>query len=97
MADLPKLTELSADSIRISTQRRMVRVDDASEETEQCYLTIEGSPEGFQWLSQHFSSLAKSAERNEGPAGNIVAARDFKNDPVKLENWDSLDFHCENL
>lgn len=96
MADLPKLSELPADSIQITTQRRMVRINDANEETEQCYLTIQGSPEGFRWLSQHLNALAKSAEKHGGTSGNIVAPWDFKNDPIKLAPWDSLEFNCAN-
>ena len=95
MADQPKLSELPAHCIRISTHRRMVRIDDAAEETQQCYLTIEGSPAGFRWLSQHFNSLANSADNRGGSSGNIVSPWDFKNDPINLEGWDSIDFKCE--
>ena len=94
MARSPKLSELPARCIQISTQRGLVRIDDAREETEQCYLTIQGSPAGLRWLSRHLNSLADSAE-NAGSSGNIVAPRDFKNCPIELEGWDSLDFHCE--
>lgn len=94
MTGLPKLSELPAHSIQIATQSQVVRINDENEETEQCYLTFRGSPEGFRWLSEHFGSLAKSAEKH-GNAGNIVAAWDFKNDPIKLDDWDSLDFLCK--
>ena len=94
MTQRKQLSELDADSIRITSERRMVRIDDATEEVEQCYLEFRGTPEGFRWLSQHFSSLAKSAE-NQGSSGNIVAAWDFKNSPIALGEWDSLDFHCK--
>ena len=95
MVRSPKISELPTHCIQISTHRRMVRIDDAIEETEQCYLTIEGSPDGLRWLSQHLSSLADGAER-DGSSGNIVAPWDLKNEPIKLEGWDSLDFHCES-
>ena len=89
------ISEMKAGSIHIRTERRMVKLDDATEEVEQCYLTISGTPEGFQWLSQHFRSLANSASRG-GSAANIVAAWDFKNRPVTLDEWDSIDFSCKN-
>ena len=89
-----KLSELPSGSLQIATQRRMVRIDDADEETEQCYLTIDGSPEGLRWLARHLNSLATTAENNSGAYGNIVAPWDFQNDSIKLEGWDSLDFHC---
>lgn len=95
MTNVPKINELSAGSICITTQRRAVRIDDAQEETEHCYLTIEGSPDGFRWLAQHFDALANSSEKHGGSAGNIVAPWDFKNEPIKLEGWDSIDFHCQ--
>lgn len=90
-----KLSELPSGSIEITSQRRMVRIDDAVEETEQCYLTIEGSPEGLRWFARHLNSLATTAEHGSGAYGNIVAPSDFQNDPIKLEQWDSLDFHCK--
>ena len=89
------LSELPSGSIQITTQRRMVRLDDAVDETEQCYLTIEGSPEGLRWFARHLDSLATTAENNSGAYGNIVAPWDFKNEPIKLKEWDSLDFHCK--
>ena len=89
------ISELKAGSIHIRTERRMVKLDDATEEVEQRYLTISGTPEGFQWLSQHFRSLANSASRG-GSAANIVAPWDFKNRPVTLDEWDSIDFSCKN-
>ena len=88
-----KLIELPAGSIRIATHRRKVRIDEETEETEQCYLTVEGSPDGFRWLSQHCNSLAVSASKG-GSAANIVAAWDFKNNPIELDEWDSIDFSC---
>ena len=88
------ISELKAGSIHIRTERRMVKLDDAPQEVEQCYLTISGTPDGFQWLSQHFKSLANSASR-AGAAANIVAAWDFKNRPVILDGWDSVDFSCQ--
>ena len=94
MTQSPDLNELPIGSLQISTQRRMVRIDDAIEEAPQCYLTIEGSPEGLRWLAQHLESLAKSAEKHSGSAGNIVAPWDFKNEPIDLVDWDSIDFHC---
>ena len=93
MTQRKKLSELDAHSIRITTERRMVRIDDAKHEVEQIYLNFKETPDGFRWLSQHFGSLAKSAENN-GPSGNTVAAWDFKNSPIALGEWDSLDFHC---
>ncbi len=89
-----KLSELPSGSIQITTRRRMVRVDDADEETEQCYLTIEGSPAGLRWFARHLDSLATTAENNGGAYSNIVAPCDFQNKPINLEEWDSLDFHC---
>ena len=94
MPERKQITELASGSIRIATERRMVRIDDAIEEVEQCYLKFRGTPEGFRWLSQHFNSLAKSAE-NHGSSGNIVAAWDFKNAPIALDGWYSLDFQCK--
>lgn len=72
----------------------MVRIDDAEEETDHCYLTIEGSPDGIRWLARHLESLAATAENHSGAYGNIVAPWDFKNAPITLEGWDSLDFYC---
>ena len=71
----------------------MVRIDDATEESEQCYLTFDGTPEGFRWLARHFESLANSASRH-GSASNIVAPWDFENAPIDLKGWDSMDFTC---
>jgi hypothetical protein len=90
-----KLSELPTGSIQITTRHRMVRIDDAVEETSQCYLTIEGSPEGLRWLARHLNSLATTAENSDGAYGNIVAPWDFQNEPIKLEEWDSIDFHCK--
>ena len=72
MAGSIKLTELPAGSIRIATHRRKVRIDEATEETEQCYLTVEGSPDGFRWLSQHFNSLAVSASKGGNAATSLL-------------------------
>ncbi len=90
----PKLSELPTGCIQIATDRRMVRIDDAKEETEHCYLMIEGSPAGLRWLSRHLESLARRVEEGATGAGNIVAPWDFKNAPIDLDGWDSIDFHC---
>ena len=96
MSGRPKINELAAESLRIKTCRRQVRINDTTEETEQSYLTIEGSPDGFRWLSNHLASLAKSAEQHSVGVGNIVAAWDFQNVPINLDGWNSIDFHCKN-
>lgn len=94
MTDSTKFTELPSGSIKISTQRRMVRIDDATEETEQSYLTIESSPDGFRWLAQYFDSLAISAEKG-GHCGSIIAPWDFTNKPIELDGWDSIECLCK--
>ena len=87
------LSDLPPSCINISTHRRFVRIDDATEESEQCYLTFDGTPEGFRWLARHFESLANSASQH-GTASNIVAPWDFENAPIDLKDWDSMDFTC---
>lgn len=72
----------------------MVRIDGDTKESEQNYLTIDGSPDGLRWFSRHLESLARSAERNSCSSGNILAPRDFRNEPILLDGWDAIDFHC---
>jgi hypothetical protein len=72
----------------------MVRIDDATTETEQHYLTIDGSPVGLRWLARHLDSLAESTEQNSRSSGNIVAPWDFANEPLLLDGWDALDVQC---
>ena len=88
------LSELSASSLSFSSQQRMVRIDDSPDEQQQIYLTLEGTPAGFRWLASHLEEMARSVEANGRGCGNIVAPWDFKNHPIKMEGWDSLDFHC---
>ena len=88
------LSELSASSPSFSSQQRMVRIDDSPDEQQQIYLTLEGTPAGFLWLANHLEEMARSVEANGRSCGNIVAPWDFKNQPIKMEGWDSLDFHC---
>ena len=94
MASKTLLSQLAANSLNISSQQRMVRIDDSPDEQEQIYLTVEGTPAGFRWLASHLEEMARSVEANRGACSNIVAPRNFKNQPIKMKHWDSLDFHC---
>lgn len=91
---LTKLTQLPTRSIRIAAERRVVRIDDATTETEQHYLTIAGSPDGLRWLARNLNSLAASTEQSSRSSGNIVAPWDFSNEPILLDGWDAIDFYC---
>ena len=90
-----KLSELPAASLAISSHKCLVRIDDAPEKIEQTYLKIEGSPDGFRWLANHLEQMAKSTERDQIDNSNILAPWDFKNKPVKMAEWDSLEFGCK--
>ena len=90
-----KLSQLPKHCLKFATQRRMVHIDDRSEEQLQAYLTFAGTPDGLRWLARHLMMMAESAEAN-GDASNIVAPWDFENQPIDLDGWDAIDFHCRD-
>ena len=93
MSPSDPLSELAKDSICFSSQTQMVRLDDATEEVEQTYLTLAGTPEGFRWLARQLTRMATSADKHSATSV-IIAPRDFSAKPVSLDGWDSLDLHC---
>jgi len=73
----------------------MVRIDEKTNPlVEQSYLTFEGTPAGFRWLADQLTQMATSAENNGSNSSAIVAPWDFKNKPIKLTGWDSIDLQC---
>lgn len=88
------LTELPKHSVRVHSATRLVRIDDNPDEVEQTYLMIEGTPDGYRWLANHFARMAKSADESTSGCSNILAPWDFQNEPVKLEIADSIEFTC---
>ena len=93
MSQSDPLSELLKDSICFSSQTRMVRLDGATPEVEQTYLTLEGTPEGFRWLARQLTRMANSADKHQSTSV-IIAPWDFSNKPFSLDGWDSLDLDC---
>ena len=87
------LAELPPDSLRLSTETRMVRLDEKTNpEIEQTYLTINGTPDGFRWLAAQLNQMANSADRHEKGVSVIVSPRDLKQ--ITMTEWSSIDLEC---
>ena len=69
----------------------MVYVDDAPEETEQCSLDIEGTPDGYRWLTQQLLYMADHVEQS---ATTSLSPGDFANTPIGLQGWDAIVLNC---
>lgn len=86
------LTELAPDSLRLSKETRMVRMDGQLPEVEQTYLTINGTPDAFRWLASQLNSMARCADRNAGPNSVIISPVDLKQ--ITMTEWSSIDLGC---
>lgn len=88
------LEALEANSLRLSSVKRMVRLDDATNpEVEQTYLTVEGSPDAFRWLAAQLTQMANSAAKHDAGTSVIVSPRDLSQ--VTMTDWDSLELACK--
>lgn len=86
------LGKLDAGSLRIRTERRQVRVDDAAELSEQTYLHIHGTPDAYQWLAQLLCERASGAQKGRFDQV-IVSSHDLE--AIDLDEWDSMHLECE--
>ena len=90
------LSDLNTDSLRLATRRSMVYVDNATEETEQCSLDIEGTPDGFRWLAQLPMSIADHVDQSSRGYHILVQLSDFVNTPIGLQGWYALVLNCSS-
>lgn len=90
------LSDLNTDSLRLATRRSMVYFDNATKETEQCSLDIEGTPDGFRWLAQLLPSMADHVDQSSRGYHILVQPSDFANTPIRLQGWDALVLNCSN-
>jgi hypothetical protein len=87
------LSELSPDSLRLFTARRMVRLDEKTNpEIEQTYLTINGTPDAYRWLAALLTQMANSADEHECGTSVIFSPRDLSQ--ISMTEWSSLDLGC---
>ena len=96
MLNPKKLTDLNTGSLRLTTRRSMVYVDDAPEETEQCSLDIEGTPDGFRWLAQLLLYMADHVDQASLGYHIVVKPSDFAHTPIGLKEWDVLVLNCSS-
>ena len=90
-----QLKAMAADSLRIQTESKLVRVDDEPEASKISYLNIHGTPEAFRWLSQLLNELASSVENPKGQTGGrsvIVSPHDLGQ--ITMDQWHSIELFC---
>lgn len=89
------LKNVPPDSLRIRSETKRVRVDDAPDESELTYLDIHGTPEAFRWLSQLLGELASTAENSNDPKlghSVIFSPHDLKQ--ITMTEWWGVDLFC---
>jgi hypothetical protein len=94
MPNPKQLTELNSGSLRFTTRHSMIYIDDAPEETEQCSLDIEGTPDGYRWLAQQLLYMADHVEQSSSGYHVAVRPSDFANTPIGLQGWDAIVLNC---
>ena len=86
------LSNLAPNSLNVFSIKRMVRIDDDSSETEQNYLTIEGTPDAYRWLAAQLTQMANSTDKHANGCAVVVSPRDLKQ--INMTQWSSISLEC---
>ena len=85
--------KLDEGSVSIDVETQQVRLDDATELTDQTYLRISGSPDGYRWLARLFNEMAEQVDVGTS-ASAVLSSRDLK--ALLLNGWDSIELSCRS-
>lgn len=84
--------KLEEGSVCVDVETQQVRLDDATELTDQTYLRICGTVDGYRWLARLLDEMAEQVDRGTS-ASAVLSPRDLK--ALLLNGWDSIELHCK--
>ena len=85
------LAKLPPRSLHFATARHLVTIDGVPPATEQTYLQIEGTPDGFRYLAALLLEHAATAERT-GAHSAVLAPSDLPQ--VIATEWRGIEVSC---